>query len=257
LLRFLGKHFGYSYASLLTPGVEKEGSGIIYKAKKLIKTLFTESKSSGPVQIGSISYSSGKSSTLRAPVQAKSASYQPTIDSPESIRGFFLPSHRPEFKYKRVDNISLQRRSWEEEGFQSIHNAIKRLSQGGREEPVSFRMKEVLVGLGIFSSGGGALSTDYRAKELFEGFQKILRTVLPKELGFNHLEIRDKSEIVLITGSGEFLLDGVSGGIASIFELAWLLYMYDEQDKGDYSVVIDEPENHLHPSMQRSLLPSF
>src|SRR5699024_3796640 len=76
LLRFLGKHFGYSYASLLTPGVEKEGSGIIYKAKKLIKTLFTESKSSGPVQIGSISYSSGKSSTLRAPVQAKSASYQ-------------------------------------------------------------------------------------------------------------------------------------------------------------------------------------
>lgn len=257
LLRFLGKHFGYNYASLLTPGIEKKGSGIIYRAKKLFKSLFTESKPSGPIQIGSISYSSDKTSALRAPIESKSASYQPTIDSPETIRGFFLPSHRPEFKYKRVDNISLQRRSWEEEGFQSIHNAIKSLSQGGRGEPVSFRMKEVLVGLGIFSSGGGALSPDYRAQELFEGFQKILRTVLPHDLGFDHLEIRDRSEIVLITKSGEFLLDGVSGGIASIFELAWLLYMYNEQDKGDFSVVIDEPENHLHPSMQRRLLPSF
>lgn len=257
LLRFLGKHFGYNHISLLTPGIDNEGSGLVYKAKKLFKRFFSDKGSSQPVQIGSITYSSGKTSALRAPIQGKTAAYQPTIDSTESIRGFFLPSHRPEFKYERVNNLSLQPKSWEEDAFQSVHNAIIRLSQGNRDNSVSFRMKEILVGLGIFSSGGGGMNPDYRARELFQGFQEILKIVLPQEIGFQKIEIRDRSEIVLVNKSGEFLLDAVSGGIASIFELAWLLYMYAEQGKGEFTVVMDEPENHLHPSMQRSLLPSL
>ncbi len=265
LLRFLAKHFGYTYTSLLTPGIEKDSSGWLYTAKKIFRSFFSDSKTTEPVQIGSISYSSGKTSAIRAPIQAKKADYQPTIDSIEKVKGFFLPSHRPEFKYERVKTLSLEPRSWEEDAFKSIHNQIISLSQGtahlldrnNRNKPVSFKMKELLVGLGIFGAGGGSLQPDYRARELFEGFQEILRKVLPQDIGFEKIEIRDRSEIVLITNSGNFLLDAVSGGIASIFELAWLLYMYDEQGLGDFTVVLDEPENHLHPSMQRTLLPSF
>ncbi|MFL1399228.1 AAA family ATPase, partial [Acinetobacter baumannii] len=42
----------------------------------------------------------------------------------------------------------------------------------------------------------------------------------------------------------------------SIIDLAWQIFLYSH-DKDEFVVTIDEPENHLHPSMQRSLLNDF
>lgn len=58
------------------------------------------------------------------------------------------------------------------------------------------------------------------------------------------------------TLSGDFTIDSVSGGIASIIELTWQIYMYPNQTE-KYTIIIDEPENHLHPELQRSLLPNL
>ena len=255
LLRFLARHFGHEYTSLLTPGTERDSTGLLYKARRLLRRLVSGGQPEGAVEIGTIRYSSGKVSLLRAPVSAETAPYQLTIDDAQPVKGFFLASHRPEFRYERVVQLSLEPRTWEDEAFRAVHDAIVAASTGGRSNSVSFKMKEVLVALWIF--GSGAIQPDLRASELWEGFGATLKVTLPPDLGFERLEIRDRTEIVLITRTDDFLLDAVSGGIASIFELAWLIYMYDQQQKEPFVVVIDEPENHLHPAMQRTLLPSL
>lgn len=63
-------------------------------------------------------------------------------------------------------------------------------------------------------------------------------------------------EVILETDAGSFALDAMSGGIASVFSIAWQINMFDTA-LDHFTVIIDEPENHLHPTMQRSLLPSF
>ena len=59
-----------------------------------------------------------------------------------------------------------------------------------------------------------------------------------------------------MTQSGEFVLDAASGGILTLIDLVFRIHMYS-LDRQSFAVTIDEPENHLHPSMQRSLLPSL
>jgi len=63
-------------------------------------------------------------------------------------------------------------------------------------------------------------------------------------------------DVVLITDSGDFSLDAMSGGVSSLFGIAWQIHMYGA-DKDSCTVIIDEPENHLHPSMQRTFLPKL
>ncbi|CDN56515.1 Hypothetical protein RG1141_CH42010 [Neorhizobium galegae bv. officinalis bv. officinalis str. HAMBI 1141] len=89
----------------------------------------------------------------------------------------------------------------------------------------------------------------------YQKFQEVLRNVLPQSLGFKYIEIR-MPEVVLVTDSGDFTLDAMSGGINAIFSIAWQIHMF-AQDQLDFIVTIDEPETHLHPSMQRTLLPSL
>lgn len=40
----------------------------------------------------------------------------------------------------------------------------------------------------------------------------------------------------------------------SLVDLAWQIFLYSH-NKAEFTVTLDEPENHLHPSMQRSILP--
>ena len=48
----------------------------------------------------------------------------------------------------------------------------------------------------------------------------------------------------------------MSGGINALFGMAWQIHMFGV-DKENCTITIDEPENHLHPTMQRSFLPSL
>ena len=63
-------------------------------------------------------------------------------------------------------------------------------------------------------------------------------------------------EVILETGTGDFSLDAASGGIAALVDVAWQIYMRSRSDKA-FIVLMDEPENHLHPSLQRSVLPGL
>ena len=108
----------------------------------------------------------------------------------------------------------------------------------------------------IGGSGNEFIQADKELRECFLGFQHILRIILPVNIGFKEISIRNY-EIVLVTESGDFMLDAVSGGIASLIDLAWQIYNISDSNNSNIVVLIDEIENHLHATMQRSVLPDF
>jgi hypothetical protein len=57
----------------------------------------------------------------------------------------------------------------------------------------------------------------------------------------------------LQTESGEFLLDAASGGVMALIDICWQIFLFSRAHSV-FVVTMDEPENHLHPSMQRALM---
>jgi hypothetical protein len=116
----------------------------------------------------------------------------------------------------------------------------------------------MINGYGVRSATKTIMPSDSQQIQNFEGFRDVLRLILPQSLGFEDLEVRDY-EIVFCCNGGadEFLLETASGGISALIDIAWQIYMFDTDAKEPFAVVIDEIENHLHPSMQRTLLPSL
>ncbi|BAL27396.1 hypothetical protein AZKH_p0513 (plasmid) [Azoarcus sp. KH32C] len=116
----------------------------------------------------------------------------------------------------------------------------------------------MINGYGVRSPTKTIMPPDPQQVRNFEGFRDVLRVVLPESLGFEDLEVRDY-EIVFCCNGGadEFLLETASGGISALIDIAWQIFMFDTDAKEPFAVVIDEVENHLHPSMQRTLLPNL
>jgi hypothetical protein len=257
ILSLLARHQGWSHISLATPKTD-----ILTKALKYfsLNRLFSKNASNDR-KIGSITYTNGTTSELIAP-EAGSAQYQVEIRNQQPANFFFIPSHRQVFSYRRVGHIGTTRKE-RQTAFSEIHSNQLTLLGGGGGEPHSFLMKSTLLGwmingYGVKSSTKVIMPADPQQIKNFEGFRDALRLILPKTLGFEDLEVRDY-EIVFCCNKGtdEFLLETASGGISALIDIAWQIYMFDNDAKDPFAVVIDEVENHLHPSMQRTLLPSL
>lgn len=117
-------------------------------------------------------------------------------------------------------------------------------------------MKEVLLAWNIFGRGNEDMPPENEQLNNFLGFQEVLTKVMPREVGFKKLSIR-KNEIVMECDSGEFLIDAASGGLSSIIDLVWQIYMFQPKQGDVFTVLVDEIENHLHPTMQRRILPDL
>jgi len=248
LLNLLAKHFGWEFVELATPAKD-EKSGIFRFFTRFFKKPFVSEDN----KIGELTYTDNSTAMLRIPDQ-DSPQYSVIIDSPRPIRGFNVPSHRSVFQYQGISQLPMLKRK-KDEAFSLISNTSRSLVFGGGGKQSYFYIKETLLAWNIFGYGNPEMESDTELMQYYQEFQNILSTVLPKTLGFKKFSIR-KSEIVLVTDSGDFMLDGVSGGVSAIIDLAWQIFMVSSESQR-ISVLIDEVENHLHASMQRSLLPDF
>lgn len=130
-----------------------------------------------------------------------------------------------------------------------------RYAPNARVQSPSHRLKQALVSLATFGYGNEAVIKNEEAIQTFEGFQKILRIVLPPKLGFNKIIVK-VPDVILDTKSGEFSFDAVSGGVAALIDIAWQVFMYSLL-RERFVVVIDEPESHLHPELQQRIMPNL
>ena len=246
LLNILSQHFGWTQRFVGTPRIDRRG------ARRYYSGVTTESSSSD-VNVGKLAYDNGSVATLLVPTEADI--FNISIDPLKSVPGIYLTSHRPVYTYQKVTEIPTEVRAGNELFEQYLNNIRQFYQANVRIQSPSHRLKAALVSLATFGYGNKVVTPNAEARSAFEGFSRILKSVLPADLGFQKVAIR-MPEVVLETRTGDFSLDAASGGIAALLDLAWQIYMRSRTDS-TFTVLMDEPENHLHPRLQRSVLPGL
>lgn len=256
LLHLLARNFGWNFSELATPTKDKQ-NGIIRFVSNFRKWMSRKQVLVEDDIIGSITYSDGSYSDLVIP-PTDSALYQLIIRDQKPMTGLNILSHRSSFKYQNIPSITTQKRN-RREAYHSVESNIRdeALSIGRHwvDKSINYHIKETLLSWAIGGEGNSFIEPDKELIDWFMGFEDVLRILMPKNIGFVKISIRNY-EIVLVTKSGDFMLDAVSGGIAALVDLGWQIYNLANSEE-EIVVLIDEVENHLHATMQRSVLPDL
>jgi AAA15 family ATPase/GTPase len=257
LLSLFAKHSGWAHNSLSIPKKDKKTGAIKYYQR-----FFKGKSEEYGDNVGTIHYSNNASGNLLVE-KTETANYQVNIRNQQAVKSFYVPSHRTIFRYEVLGNIPTAKKN-KQAAFDEVSQLKKQTHQGNcRGQSSSFLMKSILIGwaincYGVSNSQKTIMPQDKEQITYYEGFQNVLRKLLPETIGFQEFEIRNM-EIVFICNDGEdeFLLETASGGISALIDIAWQIYMYASKDNPNYTVIIDEVENHLHPTMQRRILPDL
>ena len=254
ILNTLSRHFGWNLHFVSTPFWGKRKTQQFWSDVRKSRFLELDDDSNEQAVVGSIGYDSGANCSLLTQ-KLVSAQYQLTYDGQQPVVGLHIPSHRPPAVYHSVNEIPTNPATAQKhyQDFQQL--LAQTYGSSNRVQNPGIAQKKSIISLALFGYGNQAVQANPEYLRIFEEFQEILRHVLPSDLGFERLEVR-MPEVVLVTKSGDFALDSMSGGINALFGMAWQIHMYGATTE-KCTVTIDEPENHLHPSMQRSILPSL
>jgi len=252
LLGVFSQHFGWHKNLLATPVKKRDGSkgffsGFLTLFKKPSETPLPDNRD----RIGVLKYSDGQVSQIFIPRET-GIEYGLEINSQQHISGVNIPSHRVMSRFQQIGNIPTTDIG-PEQAYGNYFSEIMGRYNGHQTQfsPV-YRMKESLISMATFGEGNKYVESKPELLRAYLGFIDALRLMLPESLGFQDLSIRTP-DVILVTKTGEFLIDAVSGGLSSILDLTWQIYMFSLKHVNPV-VVMDEPENHLHPSMQRTLM---
>ena len=251
LLNILSQHFGWTQRFVGTPRIDRSG------AQRYFSGVTNDSANGnvedGNVEVGKLTYDDENFATLLVPAAADT--FRISINPLQSVPGIYLTSHRPIYTYQKVTEIPTEVRAGNELFEQYLNNIRLYYQPKAQIESPSHRLKAALISLATFGYGNKVVEKNDEALSTFEGFSKVLGHVLPDELGFRKIAIR-MPEVVLETRTGDFSIDAASGGISALIDLAWQIYMRSRTNS-TFTALMDEPENHLHPRLQRSVLPGL
>lgn len=237
-------------------GVSKYFNSLKSLGQKLfIKLTSTNDKQAIKNKLGELEFSDGVICDLVLPDNITNGTYGIEIKGGKTEKGVYVNSHRPNFPYKAVKSVPTSVATRQQ--IYSKYNEFNKTFvfdtyRNANEVSATSLIKESLASLAIFGYGNQSVIPNETARKLFEGYVNILRIVLPPKLGFENISV-NIPEVMLCTKTGNFPIDAVSGGISSIIDITWQLYMFADTSES-FVALIDEPENHLHPELQKSFL---
>jgi len=253
LLRILSQHYGWSINLLATPKISSDNGAIRY-ITGIFKRLAPRTDGVPQNYIGTLQYQNGTTAQIAVP-EGAGVQYNIEIHNKQPVVGLHINSHRPIQNYQQINSIPTNAIG-AEQAYSSYFNEVMQKYQGSYTQySPTYRMKESIISMATFGPGNANVQGNPALAKLFLDFKSILSKVLPPSIGFKDISVRIP-DVVLVTDTGEFVLDAASGGLMSIIDLSWQIFLFS-QNKDDFTVTIDEPENHLHPSMQRSILRRF
>lgn len=262
ILNILSSHLGISRPYLGVPVKNKSGttfhSGISFLRSKLFQLLSREEEKSDRKYFGEVLYSNEKSSKIFIP-NSTGLEYNTNIEERQEVKGFHMPSHRLMPKYKKVPHIPFEGIPPKTAFQLLIRETYATFQNEFTDNSVLFQLKTILSSWAAIGYGNSIIDSDQDQIDAYYGFISILKKVLPEEIGFNGLKIQPP-DILLETDTGDFLIDAASGGLITLIEIAALIYacsLREEISKNKFVVTFDEPENHLHPTLQRALFPAL
>jgi hypothetical protein len=246
LLSIFSRHFGWNRPYLATPRQKRDGQ------YEYLLGLFNSPRHTNPeIQIGELFYSHGASTALSVP-GTSGIQYHFNLNRQLSVSGIHVSSHQVLPTYQQVGQLPMQA-ILPEQAYGTYQNeSVSRYMGSNTNYSPLYRVKEALISMAVFGPGNKYVQENRHVLDAYLGFIDILRELLPASLGFQNISIRPP-DVVLQTASGDFLIDAASGGVMTLIDLAWQIFMFS-LGKQEFVVTIDEPENHLHPSMQRSLM---
>ncbi|WP_307505604.1 AAA family ATPase [Clavibacter sp. B3I6] len=173
----------------------------------------------------------------------------------QPVVGLFLNSHRPaNGNYTTVSSIPTTFPA-SEQLFEQYATERRNQWAGqwtGRTSQLA--LKETLIAAAVFGNqGNDHVTYNADAAAMWEGFQHVVAAVLPTSLRYRRLRV-EAPDIIVETETGDFVIDDASGGISAILDVAWQVFLRS-RGHSSFTAILDEPENHLHPSLQRELLP--
>lgn len=261
VLNLLSKSTGWNPQFVSSYGKDEKGVSKYFNSlKSLGQKLFIKLTSTNDNQaiknkLGELEFSDGLICDLVLPDNITNGTYGIEIKGGKTEKGVYVNSHRPNFPYKAVKSVPTSVATRQQ--IYSKYNEFNKTFvfdtyRNANEVSATSLIKETLASLAIFGYGNQSVIPNETARKLFEGYVNILRIVLPPKLGFENISV-NIPEVMLCTKTGNFPIDAVSGGISSIIDITWQLYMFADTSES-FVALIDEPENHLHPELQKSFL---